>query len=665
MTSLALVTIASISIPIAAALLSHLLARIRRIGNHLAKGSTILAAGLTLLLVTLLMADVFNHGTLKATIITLTVPTGNIELGFHVDSLALLPAFVSSFFTILALIYNIQYLSLRNVAYSKKIDGSFNRTYSVILLFNGTMLGTLFSDNLLGIFIFWELISICSYALISFWNKEGVCLRAALKCFIMTHLGTILFLVATIVIFSTTGDLNMSKAGEAIPTGAPVVPFILGLLMVAVLPKTVLFPLHTWLPDGTVAPTSATVLFHVCGFQSGIYIIIRFFADVFREHVISAPRMVLPSIFGNMSTWSFLLVLIGAITILIGALNGIIENDYKRMVAFSTISQLGFIVMAIGTVMPFGIMAGLFHMISHALYCGLLFLSAGGMIFRTGRHDINEIGAVYRRMPVTTACSIIGILSLSTMPLLSDFASKYLIFNAMMDVEAPVFIFVSFIGCILNMAIALRLLHAVFLKQPAKVANVIPAKDLPRTMLAPLVITAALLVLFGILPAIPLILLVIPAVHQIIPAGFPTSDILVSWSLEMPGGFWNPAFIAVSLLVLIVVFIVILYASRKTDLDIVKTARDEEKSKPFLCGEDISLLDVPNGHHLYHALASVLRIDLLCRKTNADRVYNAFTTKFSKFCDKLLHLDIQQKPIAVSLSFIGGVLLIILVAILL
>ncbi len=664
MTSLAFVTIASISFPIATALLSHPLARIRRIGNSLAIGSTIGISGLTLFLIAWLIAGISNHGILEATIISFSTPAGTIDLGLHVDGLSLLPAVLSSFFTILALVYNIKYLSPRNLAYGTRVNGGFNRTYSIMLLFNGAMLGTLFSDNLLTIFIFWELISVCSYALISFWNEDQNCLRAAVKCFVMTHLGTISFLIAAVIIYNTTGELNITKVGDLLPAGASVVPAIIGLLVIAALPKTVLFPLHTWLPDGTVAPTSTTVLFHVCGFQSGIYIVTRFFVDVFSEQVLAAPKVAFPSFFGNMNVWSFMLVIIGAITILIGALNGIIENDYKRIVAFSTISQLGFIVLSIGIMTPFGVMAGLFHLISKVLSCGLLFLSAGGMLFRTGQHDITDIGNVPRDMPITNACSIIGILSLSSVPLLSDFASKYIVFNAMMDFEAPIFIIISFIGSILSMAIGLRLLHAVFMKKPPAVPGVLPAKDLPASMLAPMIIMAALIVMFGIVPAIPLNTLVIPATQNIFPDEISTNIMNISWFFEIPGGYWNPAFIAASLIGSIMVFTLILRVSLKKNKHATTVmTRDMEKTKPYLCGEDISLHEVPDGRHLFHALANVLRIDHLCKATNMDRLYTAFARNFSKFCNMLSQLDLKQKPIVIPVSAIGCAVLIILIAI--
>ena len=647
----------SILIPIIVAVLSHLVAKLPRNGAKLAKTFCILASYFTLFLVfSLILAA--SDGSIKTQLFDIYLPMGMVNVGLHVDNLALVPAFLSSLFTALALTYNVYYLSPYNRAY--KVGWEFNRSYSFILLFNGSMLGTLFSSNLLSLLIFWELVSVCSYVLISFWNENQFCLWAAIKCFIMTHIGSIGLLMATIIIYSITGTLEISEIGQGIPLGDPAISVIFPLLLVAVLPKTVLFPFHTWLPDGTVAPTSATVLFHVCGFQSGIYIIIRFFLDVFRPHVISAPAMPLSLLFGSVSVWSFIISLVGAITLIIGALNGIIDNDFKRIVAYSTISQLGYIVMAAGLTTSLGATASLFHMISHALYCGLLFLCAGAVIYATGKHDINEMGGLYSHMPITAICCLVGILSLSTIPLFSDFASKYLIFNATITAGATLFTIIAFLGCVLNAAIAIRLLHSVFMQKAAKPSLSFPIKDPPISMLAPMILASVALMIFGVVPVIPLDSLVIPAVKQI---GFPVNVVTQSGLIETPLGFWNPMAVTISMLTLSTVFACMTLYSRKVAAVYRKSA-SEEMLKPFLCGEDLNLLDGPHGYHFYHALTNVLRVDRACHASNVDRAYNALSTKFFSFCRKLLRLDIQQNYFAAVLSFIVGAVVIVLVAVL-
>lgn len=644
-------------IPIVVAVLSHLVAKMPRDGAKLAKVACILASYITLLLVFSLIFAV-QYEPVSTNLVVFSLPSGRVNVGLYVDSLALVPAVLSSFFTALALTYNASYLSPYNRAY--RIGWDFNRSYSFILLFNGAMLGTLFSNSLLSLLIFWEAISVCSYVLISFWNENQLCVRAAIKCFVMTHVGSIALLVTTIIIYSSTGTFEISQLGSKIPVGDAVVSVILPLLLVAVLPKSVLFPLHTWLPDGTVAPTSATVLFHVCGFQSGIYLIVRFFSDVFNVHVVSAATMPLAMLFGNVSFWSFLVSIIGATTLIIGALNGIVENDLKRIVAYSTISQLGYIVMSAGLNSALAVTAGLFHMISHALYCGLLFLCAGAVIYATGKHDINKMGGLYRNMPITAICFLVGILSLSTVPLFSDFASKYLIFNATIDAGATLFTVIAFVGCALNAAIAIRLLHSVFMQRAAKSTLNFPIKDPPLSMLIPMILPSLALIIFGVAPIIPLNSLVIPAVKQI---GFSVNTVAVSGLIETSLGFWNPLGVAISISALSVVFLSMTLFAKKAAAGYRETP-SEETFKPFLCGEDSNLLEGPHGVHFYHALTGVLKIDNVCHASNVDRIYDALSTKFFNFCEKLLRLDIQQSYFAAFLAFIVGAAVVVLVAVL-
>ncbi|MDH5482172.1 MAG: NADH-quinone oxidoreductase subunit L [Candidatus Bathyarchaeota archaeon] len=652
-----LVTVLAIFIPIVVAFLSHLVAKLPKEGAASAKAICILASYVTFFLVlSLILAAQYEP--IETQLFVLPLPMGMFNVGLYVDHLALVPALLSSLFTALALTYNVYYLSPYNRAY--KTNWEFNRSYSFILLFNGAMLGTLFSDNLLSLLIFWELISLCSYVLISFWSKDQFCLWAAIKCLIMTHIGSIALLVATIVIYSITGTLEIAEIGNTIPLGDPAISIVFPLLLVAVLPKTVLFPLHTWLPDGTVAPTSATVLFHVCGFQSGIYIIIRFFLDAFHGHVISLPAMPLPLLFGNISVWSFVISLIGAITLIIGAINGVIENDFKRIIAYSTISQLGYIVLAAGLATPLGVTASLFHMISHALYCGLLFLCAGAVIYATGKHDINEMGGLYRHMPITAICCLIGSLSLSSVPFFSDFASKYLIFNATIDSQATLLTMIAFIGGVLNVAIAIRLLHSVFMQKSAKSVLNFPIKDPPISMLAPMILASAALIIFGVVPAIPLDSLIIPAVWQI---GFPINVVMPLGSIETTLGFWNTLALALSMVILTVTFISMTLYSRRVAA-VYRESASEETFEPFLCGEDSNLLDGPHGYQFYYVLTNDLRFDNASHKSNIDRAYNALSAKFFSACNKLLRLDIRQSYFAAILSFIVGAVVIVLIAVL-
>jgi len=644
----------AILVPIIVAFLSHSIAKIPRVGARLAKAACILASYFTLFCVLLLVFRA-EYNPIQTNLLSISMPTDVFRISVYVDNLALIPGLFSSLFGAFALTYNVNYLSPQNKAY--KIGWEFNRSYSFILLFIGAMLGTIFSGNLMGMLIFWELVSICSYVLISFWHKDTFCLRASLKCILMTHLGTLSLFVAAIVLHSVTGTLEMLELGQKIPLGHPVISIVFPLLLLAALPKTVQFPLHTWLPDGTVAPTSATVLFHICGFQTGLYAIVRFFFHTFYMHTTSFPFMPMPSFFGNISAWSFFISLIGAITLIIGALNGIVESDFKRVVAYSTISQLGYIVMAIGLNTPLGVTAGLFHMVSHVLYCGLLFLCAGAVIYATGKHDINELGGLSKLMPATAICSTIGALALATVPLLSDFASKYLIFHATLEVEAPFFTIIAFLGCVLNTAIALRLLHSVFMgKITSPNLDEFSTKDPPVLMLFPMIFASSALLVFGVFPTIPLNYLIVPGVQRL---GCPFHLLQMPSLIITPTGFWNPAIVAISAFALSLLFVcVITYLTKKAAG--YRKVMSEDMFKPFLCGEDVDLLDGVHAAHFYHALTQVFKINYVCNLLDADRFYNALSGSLSSLCGRMLLLDVRRYHTALAWFLLGAVFVLIL-----
>ena len=648
--------ILAIFLPLVVAVLSHLIAKSPKGGSELAKAICILTSYMTFFIISSLIFAVQN-GPIRVQLFTISLPIGIVNIGLYVDSLALVPAFLSSLFTALALTYNVYYLSPYNRAYN--VGWEFNRSYSFILLFNGAMLGTLFSSTLLGLIIFWELVSVCSYVLISFWNEDRFSLWAATKCFIMTHVGSLALLMATIILYFTTGTLEISELGQMIPLGDSVISIIFPLLLIAALPKTVLFPLHTWLPDGTVAPTSATVVFHVCGFQTGIYMIIRFFSDVFRVHIISAAKMPLSLLFGNVSVWSFGISMIGAITFIIGALNGLVENNFKRIVAYGTISGLGCIIMAAGLTTPLCIVASLFLMISHAFCFGLLFLCAGAILYATGKHDINEMSGLYWHMPITTFCCLIGIFTWSTVPLLSEFAGKYLLFHATINAQATLFTAIAFLGCILNVAIAMRLMHSILMQKFPKSPFKLPVEDPPAIMLIPMVLMAFFLIIFGIAPTTLLNSLVIPAAKDI---GLP-AIVVAQWLIETPLGFWNPPAIVISMVVFFALFLGMMFYLGKA-ATFYRKSLSEETFKPFLCGEDMNLLDYPYGDYFYHVLTNIVKVDYACKASNVDVAYNNLSKKFFNFCGKLLRLDIQQNYFVAFASFIVGAIVIILIAVL-
>lgn len=646
----------TVLMPFAAASLSHIIARLPRVGESFAKALCVLTAYLSLLFISMLI-PVVHQDPLKTRLFSITLPIGAVDLGLYVDCLSLIPAFLSSLFTALALTYNICYLSPYNRAY--KIGWEFNRSYSFILLFNGAMLGALFSDNLLSLLIFWELVSLCSYTLISFWSKDELSLSAAIKALIMTHIGGLALLMAAIIIYLVAGTLEISALGQKIPVGDPIIHIVLLLILIAALPKTALFPLHTWLPDSVIAPTSTILVFHESGTLTGIYLIIRFFLDTFRPHT-SFTTAILRPIFGNISAWGFIISLIGSVTLLIGVLNGLVESNFKRIVAYGSISGLGYIAMAAGLATPLSIAAALFLTTSHAFTFGLLFLCAGSVVYATGKHDINEIEGLYQQMPITALCCLVGVLSMSTVPLLSDFAGKYLVFNAIIDAEALLFMVIVFLGCVLNAAAAMRLFYSTFMRRTARVPYGLIVKDPAAPMILPMILMSMTVVVFGVAPTVLLNLFITPAIRQILHKEL-VNIVSQQGFIETPLGFWNPMATALIIVTFLTIFIVIILYSRKTKLA-YRATLSEEAVKPFICGEDLKILESPKAFHFYYVLAGVLRIDSLRRALNVDRVYHVLSARFFSLTEKMRCLDIRQNYFPAVLSFAVGALIMTVLA---
>ncbi len=653
-----LLAFATILLPILTAVIAHLIAKVPKFGHKLAKAVCISTSYFTLLLIFALINIVGNTGPISR--FALAIPLGTISISLYIDYLALIPALLSSLFCALALTYNVDYLSPWNRAY--KVSLEFNRSYSFILLFLGAMNGALFSNNLLVLVIFWELISICSYVLITFWKEDPFCLGAGMKCLVMTHIGGITLLLSSVMLYFMVGTLEISEIGQIFSVEEPLFSVIMLFLLIAALPKAVQFPLHTWLPDGTVAPTSATVLFHVCGLQTGIYLIVRFFFHIFHDYVVSVSVFRSPSFFGNVTIWSFIVTFIGAVTIIIAALNGLIESDFKRIVAYCTISQLGYIMMAIGLMTPFGVAAGLSLMLSHTSSFALLFFCAGAVIHQTGRHNINEMGGLYRHMPITATCCTIGVLALSMIPLFGIFASKYLVYHSILNLGSVFFIIIAFLGSVLNIALLMRLLHSVFMGE-RKHKSIPPVHDPPFSMTMPMIVLSGILIVLGIFPQLSINLLMAPWIKQL---GYPLPIIETLAAVITPLGFWEPLTVGISVLgVSLLLFFVINYFSRMMIArEEIKAERAKEAFEPFLCGEDVTSLDFKGAFHLYYVLSKITRIDSVCRLSDVDRPYKAISKKFFNMCRKVLRLDVQQNYFAAVLSFIAGAVVVVLVAVL-
>jgi NADH-quinone oxidoreductase subunit L len=325
------------------------------------------------------------------------------SLSFVADGLAIFLAAVATLIGSLAIIFSIDYMHAAQ---------QLGRYYALVLFFIGAMCGLVLTSSLLLIFFFWEITALCSYALISFYNDDPKAVRGGLKALIITQFGGIGLLLGALFIYSYTGsfDINFFLAHTNLLPGAALSTAAFGFLIAAAA-KSAQFPFQTWLPDAMEAPSPVSALIHAATMvNAGVYLLARFYPA-----------------FAPVPGWTTAVIVVGMLSALLAAVMALVATDLKRVLAYSTISQLGYMVYAIGAG---GILAAQFHLFSHAIFKALLFLAAGAVIHALGTRDMRLMGGVGHQMPQVRAIFIMGALALGGLPFLNGFWSKELVLEA-------------------------------------------------------------------------------------------------------------------------------------------------------------------------------------------------------------------------------------------
>jgi len=360
----------------------------------------------------------------------------DVHIGITLDGLSAIMLVVVTSVSLLVQAYSQEYM---------RGDEGYNRYFAFMSLFTASMLGLVLASNIVQLFVFWELVGLCSYLLIGFWFYKDSARRAATKAFLVTRVGDLGFLIAILIIFSETGKLGIGDIHEAAIAGAvgstALTLFALGLFAGAA-GKSAQFPLHVWLPDAMEGPTPVSALIHAATMvAAGVYLVARFF-PVFAESDEAITTV----------------AAIGAITAIIASLLGIMATDIKRVMAYSTISQLGYMMMGLGV---FGIVAAIFHLFTHAFFKALLFLGAGSVNHATGTFDMRRMGGLAKYMPVTFWTVFIASMALVGLPPLAGFWSKDEILSDAWDDRPWVFV-VALIGVFLTAVYVGRMLFLMF-----------------------------------------------------------------------------------------------------------------------------------------------------------------------------------------------------------
>ena len=326
-------------------------------------------------------------------------PSLTVDLALNIDGLSAIMLVVVTSVSLLVQVYSQGYM---------QGDGGYSRYFAWMSLFTAAMLGLVMFDSILIIYVFWELVGLGSYLLIGFWFHKPSAAAAAKKAFLMTRLGDIGFLLGILLIWNEAETFNIPLIQDLALQGefsdTVVTLFALGLFAGAV-GKSAQFPLHAWLPDAMEGPTPVSALIHAATMvAAGVYLVARMFP------VFQASDDAITTV-----AW------IGAFTAIFAATMGIVMTDIKRVLAYSTISQLGYMMLALGTG---GYVAAIFHLFTHAFFKALLFLGSGSVNHATGTFDMRRMGGLRRYMPVTYVTFLIGSLSLAGVFPLAGFWSK-------------------------------------------------------------------------------------------------------------------------------------------------------------------------------------------------------------------------------------------------
>ncbi len=485
----------AIAIPLLAAFAMPIASRVCK---RLPKALSVAALAFTELLVLSLAAQAFSGKTITYALGAVS-PDNVAAAGFpvriilEIDALSALFAIASATIALLAIIYSIKFVK----------DGS--KFFAAALLMVAGMLGMVFTGDIFSLFVFIELLTISSAALIAFYSGRGQPYEAAFKYLVVSSIAALMILLSAGLFYGQYNLLNLAAlAGVLKFTFLDKIALVL--LTAALAMKCGAIPLHMWVSDAYgEAPASVSAMLVVAS-QASLYALFRISFILFGK----APLI---------ETIAWALIVFGVLSMFVGVSMAIMQKDIKRLMAYHAVSQTGYMLLGAGVCLAvinnpaaltaFGIKAiegSLFHVINHTLYKSLLFLTAGAVIYRLGTRNLNEMGGLAKKMPWTAAFFVIGALAIAGLPPFNGFASKFLLYESVF-LFSPILSAIAMLVSIMTLASFVKVFYAVFLGNEVK-TNV---KEVPLIVLAPMALIAIAIILFGLFPEIVLEAIVKPA----------------------------------------------------------------------------------------------------------------------------------------------------------
>lgn len=442
-------------------------------GKKLKESSAYVGIAMTLLsfaFAVVALVDRLQSPTYKAEAVWLTIGDVQLTAGFEINPLNALMLVVVSLVSFLVHTYSKGYMHG---------DDRFHIFYAYLGLFTFAMLGLVMSPNLLQTYIFWELVGLGSFLLIGFWFYKEEAKAAAKKAFIMTRIGDVGLLIGMILLFWQVGSLEYDEIFRAVEEGtlsSGMITLTALLIFIGAVGKSGQFPLHSWLPDAMEGPTPVSALIHAATMvAAGVYLVAALFP-----------------LFTASETALLTVAVIGAFTAIFAASIGLVQKDIKRVLAYSTVSQLGYMMLALGSA---GYVAGVFHLTTHAFFKALLFLAAGSVIHAVATQNIEKMGGLWKKLPLTGPLFLIGTMAISGVPLLSGFFSKDEILLATWASGHTVLFWLAVIAAFFTAFYMFRLFFMVFAGESR--SEVKEVKESPAVMTVPMVILGLLAIFAG------------------------------------------------------------------------------------------------------------------------------------------------------------------------
>ena len=502
-----------VAIPLLGAFLTPL---IGKINDKVRNGFVVFIVLLTSFFVFLLSYDILTHKDSIRTYIFGAKDAGSpvVRILFEIDGMNAFMIIIGAILAIVAVVYSLKFM--------KEYTG-LDKYYTLVLLMIAGMFGMMMTGDLFNFFVFIEITSIAACALIAFWTNKGQSVYAGLKYIVISTIGALFILFAVAILYSQYNALNMAVLAGSIQytflDKIALVLLISGLAM-----KAGIVPMHMWMPDAYGrAPASISIML-VGATMASLYALFRVVFTIYGNSLTATLKTIGDVDITLAGLLGILLVALAVITIIVGVLMALKQSNFKRLIAFAAVAEIGYMLLAVGAAITTigtdlfetagrtALQGGIFHIMNDALDISLLFLVAGAIYYATKETSLNKMGGLARNMKYTTIFFLIGLFAVAGMPPMNGFASKLMIYQSTYQVN-PILSIVAILCSILLLAMFVKVFHSAFLGP--KLSKFKGVKEVPKTMLIAMGIIACIIIFIGLFPDLVMNNIVEPAANAL------------------------------------------------------------------------------------------------------------------------------------------------------